>query len=101
MKSELNNSGNRHINSVVLVENKDINEETRETLDVLFKAVINYYKMKNLISQVRNGIPDEFAQSRIAELNDEMKKVQQVLNEVNGSIVNPTINSELEISFLD
>jgi hypothetical protein len=57
--------------------------------------------MKNLISQVRNGIPDEFAQSRIAELNDEMKKVQQVLNEVNGSIVNPTINSELKISFLD
>jgi hypothetical protein len=101
MKSVLNTQGPNSIDTIVLVENNNINQETRDTLESLFKAVINYYKMKNLISQVRYGVRDEVALSRIAELNDEMNKIHQVINESHESIGNLTINSELKISFPD
>lgn len=72
-------------------------DEAKEFLMDFFTSKINFYAIKNWISNERFGKDDESAQKRIPELRKEVEKLQLILKEAQTQNKKLVVSSELKI----
>lgn len=78
-------------NQLNLIEGQFSADEAKEILTTIFVTKIKFHELKNFSSQIRTGELDEFAQNRILFLNEELKKIENIVNEAK------TLNKKLVI----
>ncbi|HLP65194.1 hypothetical protein [Flavobacterium sp.] len=71
--------------------------EASELLIDLYNKNINFNKIQNFSSQVRFGVDDENALSRIQELKESVEQIKEIVTEAKASQRNVFIKSFLEI----
>jgi hypothetical protein len=88
-------------NQLNFIEGQFTAEEAKEILINIFTTKIKFHELKNFSSQIRNGHGDDFAQKRILFLNEELKKIQTIIEEANTLNKKLIIKSEIYISLED
>ncbi|MBS4042816.1 MAG: hypothetical protein KGZ59_03270 [Chitinophagaceae bacterium] len=73
-------------------------DEANEILLGIYKSKIQFHKIKNLSSTVRNGVSDEVAIKRIEDLNKSVEKLTEIIETAKQSKGKLVIKSALNIS---
>lgn len=88
-------------NQLNFIEGQFTAEEANEILTTIFTTKIKFHELKNFSSQIRNGQANDFAQKRILFLNEELKKIQAIVDEANTLNKKLIIKSDIHISLED
>ena len=89
------------IEKLNLIDGLFSQEEVNDILIKLFTDKINFYKLKNLSSQLKFEKDDKTANERMPELKEEIIKIQNLITEAKKSNKKFKITSEITISFSD
>lgn len=89
------------IEKLTLIEGDFSVNEAKEILNSIFLSKINFHNIKNWSSQERFGKDDAIAQKRIPALKNEMKKLEEILLQVQAKNKKLVISSEITISLVD
>lgn len=76
-------------------------EDAREVLMKIHLHNINYYKLKNLSSQIRFEKNDANAQKIIPALQSNLQKIEETIAEAKAKNKRLIINSEIRIELTD
>lgn len=86
------------IEKLKLIEGSFQTDEAKEILMNVFSTKIQFHNLKNFSSQERFGKADEFAENRILELKNEIKKFQKILEQARVNNHKIHISSEIKIT---
>lgn len=85
-------------NQISLINGQFNDEEAKEILTSMLTTKIKFNELKNFSTQIRTGKEDEFAKNRILVLNEELIKIQEIINEAKMLNKKLTIKSDISIS---
>jgi hypothetical protein len=87
--------------NLTLIEGTFTPVEAKEILMSAFSAKFNYHQLKNVISQEKYGKDDVTAQKRIPELQKELAKLQEIIDESQKLNKKLKVHSSINISISD
>lgn len=87
--------------TVTLMDGRFDNEDARDLLTDIFSLKTNYYRVKNLRSWVQCGNDDDNCHATIARLEEEIKKLQQTLDEAKAKGKAVHVQAEVKIKMVD
>lgn len=86
---------------LILIEGEFIPEEGKEILTNIFSSKINFHQLKNFSTLERFGKEDAMAKIRVPALKEDMKKLEQIMDEADKQNKRLLINSVVHISIVD
>lgn len=75
-------------------------DEAKEILMNIFSAKIQFHKIKNFITQEKNGVSSNTASSRISELQTEIKKIEEITTHAKHNNKMLSIQAIVEVELL-
>lgn len=91
----------KETNQLNLIEGQFSADEAKEILTTIFVTKIEFHELKNFSSQIRTSELDEFAQNRILFLNEELKRIENIVNEAKTLNKKLVIKSDILLSLSD
>jgi hypothetical protein len=88
----------KNIEKLTIIEGNFSYEEAKDILSNMFSSKINFHNIKNWSSNERFGKDDEIAQKRIPALRNELKKLEEILEEAKAKNKKLVVSSEINIS---
>lgn len=75
-------------------------DEATDLLCTIINAKIQFYSVKNLTSQVRNGVTDEYAFNKVAELKNTKLEICKKIEGAKKNNLGVKLESNLNLSVL-
>jgi hypothetical protein len=88
-------------NQLNFIEGQFTAEEAKEILTNIFVTKIKFHELKNFSTEIRDGQSHLFSQNRIKFLNEELLKIEDIINEAKILNKKLILKSEIIVSFCD